>query len=379
MPVKAARDFSWRWRLLVGSLAITVITALIASMAGRPAWWPALSSPLSWSTDGALARQCNLPGAPSSAPHPGMVWVPGGRFVMGDGFYPEEYPPRAAAVDGFWMDRTEVTNAEFARFVEATGYRTEAERLAAPGPSADNGGGTARKVDAANELGVVGVFVKPAHVRGRDDPLQWWKLVAEADWRHPQGPGSSLAGRSQHPVVAVTHADALAYAHWLGRDLPTEAQWEWAARAAQARPPDAAARPLPSPPADANTWQGLFPVVNTADDGFEGLAPVGCFAPNGLGLHDMIGNVWELTRDVYRDPSPRAVLATPSSTAGAVLAQSPAGPVRRVIKGGSFLCSSDYCARYRAGARQPQEDQLATNHVGFRTVLTAPAAAAPSP
>ena len=297
--------------------------------------------------------QCTLPVQHSAAPHPGMVWVPGGSFEFGDTVYPEELPLRQTRVSGFWMDRTEVSNDEFAAFVAATGYLTDAER---PVDAARHPGLTAEQ----RKPGAV-VFVMPKAVTGAGAPDSWWRYLSGADWRHPGGPGSSIAGHGSFPVVAVTIADAQAYARWRGHSLPSEAQWEWAARAGQALAAQDHDQPL-----QANTWQGLFPVANSGEDGFVGLAPVGCYAPNALGLFDMIGNVWELTVDAYR-PHHRDA-AQPASE------QLPAGlrsSAQRVIKGGSFLCAPNYCARYRSGSRQPQDDDLGASHLGFRTVLNA--------
>jgi formylglycine-generating enzyme required for sulfatase activity len=352
-------------RVLVfgGLAAAAVVLALVAALA------------LGWLPGGQRSsRDTRLHCLPADVAvrdrHPGMVWVPGGTLALGGTLYPEERPVRTVPVEGFWMDRTEVTNAQFAAFVQATGYVTQAER----------------PVDAAAhpelppELRVPGavVFTMPTDLRGGGDPRQWWRYVPGASWRHPGGPGTDLAGRDAFPVVAVTWDDARAYARWLGRELPTEAQWEWAARGGASGDP-----PPHEQPVRANTWQGFFPLVDEARDGFAGLAPVGCFEPNGYGLHDMIGNAWELTgdpwtdshagRNVSPDPAPGT---SPGAPAGASTASSggasPAAPGRRVIKGGSFLCAPNYCMRYRAGARQPQEDDLATAHVGFRTVLRAP-------
>lgn len=303
---------------------------------------------------------CTLPAAAANAPHPGMVWVPAGTLVLGDTVYAEELPLRQVEVAGFWLDRTEVTNDEFAAFVKASGYVTVAERA----------------VDAAahpelppemRKPGAV-VFISPTQLSGQGSPTQWWRYVPGANWRHPGGPGTSIEGRGAFAVVHVTIEDAQAYARWKGRTLPSEAQWEWAARAAQNQ-----ALPDHAQPAQANTWQGLFPVANSAEDGFVGLAPVGCFAPNALGLFDMIGNAWELTRDAYT-PS-HAVLVGQAEIDPPPSSARPAGagPVgQHVIKGGSFLCAPNYCMRYRAGARQAQDDDLAVSHLGFRTALVAP-------
>ena len=255
--------------------------------------------------------------------HPGMVWIPGGTFEMGDDVYPEESPHRTVAVDGFWMDRTEVTNAKFASFVHATHYVTLAERSGKSGAA---------------------VFVIPRGNADLSTAASWWRYVEGANWKHPGGPNTTIDGRENFPVVALTLEDIAAYANWKGSSLPSEAQWEFAARAGAQHAPDH------EQPKDANTWQGVFPLINTAEDGFAGLAPGGCFKPNAYGLYDMIGNVWEWTSDEFAGHRPKA----------------------RVIKGGSYLCTANYCMRYRAGARQPQEENLATSHVGFRTILKAP-------
>ena len=294
-----------------------------------------------------------------------MVWVPGGSFAFGDTVYREETPVRQATVQGFWMDRTEVTNAEFARFVQATGYVSTAERPVDPQlhPGLP---------PQMQQPGAV-VFVNPTELRHGGDPRQWWQYLPGANWRHPAGPGSNIDGRDAFPVVAVTLADAQAYASWAGRSLPSEREWEWAARGGQAASAEASPDAGSAQPAQANTWQGFFPLANQASDGFTGLAPVGCFTANGFGLHDMIGNVWELTADVYTEdhngpdtlaPDQPPVAARPAAAKGT------AG--RHVIKGGSYLCAPNYCMRYRPGARQAQEDDLATSHLGFRTVLRAP-------
>ncbi len=299
---------------------------------------------------------CALPVQLAASPHPGMVWVPAGSFELGDTVYPEEQPLRKTSVAGFWMDRTEVTNAEFAEFVKAAGYITEAERgpdlKLYPGLPAD-----------MRQPGAV-VFVMPKDVNTQGSATQWWRYVAGANWRHPGGPATSIEAHESFPVVAVSFADAKAYAQWKGRSLPSEAQWEWAARAGQAQ----AARDHEQPKA-ANTWQGIFPVVNSGEDGFVGLAPVGCYAPNALGLFDMIGNVWELTSDAYRPGHGESASGPPDQVPRGMATVSAR---QRVIKGGSFLCSPDYCMRYRSGARQPQDDDLGASHLGFRTVLLAP-------
>ena len=192
------------------------------------------------------------------------------------------------------------------------------------------------------------VFTVPTGGSSIRDVASWWRYTAGANWRHPGGPQTDIRGKDHFPASVLAYADALAYAAWKGRALPTEAQWEWASRGGVNGPQDPH-----RPPQEANTWQGVFPVIDTAEDGFAGLAPVGCYGPNGYGLHDMIGNVWEWTSDAYRDGAPSPVL-------------------RRTIKGGSFLCAANFCMRYRSAARQGQEEDLAASHLGFRTILAAP-------
>ena len=303
------------------------------------------------------ALACALPPVTANAAHPGMLWVPGGSFPFGDNVYPEEQPQRQTSVAGFWMDRTEVSNDAFAEFVRATGYVTVAERAVDlqrhPGLPPD-----------MQKPGAV-VFVVPDKPTGREDVALWWRYIPGANWRHPGGPATSIDGHGAFPVVTVTLEDAQAYAAWKGRSLPSEAQWEWAARGGRAPPVDSHEQP-----ADANTWQGVFPFVNSGEDGFLGLAPSGCYAANGYGLFDMIGNVWELTTDAWRDG--HAPAATPDEPGQVPVDLRGAAHGRHVIKGGSFLCAPNYCMRYRAGARQPQEDDLGASHLGFRTILLAP-------
>jgi formylglycine-generating enzyme required for sulfatase activity len=284
---------------------------------------------------------------PGDAAHPGMAWVPGGAFTMGaEGTYPEEGPRHAEKVDGFWMDRTEVTNAQFAGFVAATGYRTLAERGVPPGDGTDS------PLVAGSA-----VFRAPAAVMpgGQAD---WWQFVRGADWRHPEGPDSSLAGREQQPVVHVAYEDALAYARWKGHSLPTEAQFEYAAQSSARRNADGSWA--------ANTWQGSFPSRDIGADGHAGVAPVACYGANRLGLYDLLGNVWEWTATPYfeRHDAP--------DRAQHPQGHDPRQPEERavaVVKGGSFLCSPDYCMRYRPEARIGQSHLLATSHIGFRTIL----------
>ncbi len=260
-----------------------------------------------------------------------FVTVPAGQFRKGAyAVYPEEAPEMILHVAGFEILAHEVTNAEFARFTEATGYLTTAERVGVAGRP---GAGSA-------------VFRMPAE---RAAPTETWQLVPGASWRAPEGPGSDISARARQPVVHVSLADAEAYVQWAGGRLPTEEEWEYAAAIglpdpanAQSGAYDASGEPR------ANTWQGFFPVVDQAGDGFSGRAPVGCFAPSEIGLYDMIGNVWEWT-------------ATPYQTGA------------NTIKGGSYLCADNFCRRYRPAARQPQEADFSSSHIGFRIVRDLPA------
>jgi sulfatase modifying factor 1 len=339
---------------------------LLIAVAGALVW---AASPAA--AAGAPPRQCAAVAvAADPALRDGLVWMPGGSFVLGrDDAYPEERPPREVTVGGFWIDRTEVTNAEFAAFVAATGYRTVAERGVDPKDYPD----------IPPELLVPGsmVFEMPQDVENRVDISQWWRYVPGADWRHPEGPESTIEGRENHPVVHVAFADALAYAKWRGRDLPTEAEWEFAARGGHPETPlDEGDQRGPDGSYLVNAWQGLFPVQDEAADGYHGTAPVGCFPANGYGLYDMMGNVWEWAADWYL-PSHTATpagSADPTGPDARVAAASGRAP-SRVIKGGSWLCAPNFCGRYRPTARQPQEVDLGTSHIGFRTVLRAPAPA----
>ncbi len=291
----------------------------------------------------------------TTSEHDGMVWIEGGVYTGGaTGFYTEESPLREVQVEGFWIDRFEVTNARFAEFVAATGYVTVAERPLQPAdfPGID---------PALLQAGSV-VFTMPTAADGK--LTQWWRFVPGAHWRQPAGPGSSIEGLEQHPVVHVTHEDAQAFAEWHGHDLPTEAQWEYAARGGLEQAVYAWGDEfLVAGKHQANTWQGMFPLLNEREDGYTGSAPVGCFPANGYGLHDMIGNVWEWVDDWYYP-----VYGTLEE--GGHDPRQPGLPVK-VIKGGSYLCAENYCRRYRPAARHAQEATLGAAHIGFRTVKNA--------
>jgi formylglycine-generating enzyme required for sulfatase activity len=301
--------------------------------------------------------------------HAGMRWIPGGTFLMGsDVHYPEEAPAHRVTVDGFWMDTRAVTNKEFGRFVGATGYVTVAERSPDPAdyPDADP-----NLLNPSSS-----VFVKPAGRVSLDNPYNWWTYVEGAQWRHPQGQNSSIHRLPDHPVVHVAWADVEAYARWAGKELPSEAEWEFAARGGL----DGAAYAwgdelTPDERWMANTWQGEFPIQNTLDDGYEGTAPVGSFPANGYGLFDMIGNVWEWTTDWYLPHGQLShTCCTVENPRGGRLEDSldPAlqgiSIPRKVMKGGSHLCAPNYCQRYRPAARMPQHIDTSTSHLGFRCI-----------
>jgi sulfatase modifying factor 1 len=310
--------------------------------------------------------------APGPAPSPGMRWVPAGTFLMGsDAHYPEEAPAHKVTVDGFWIDSRPVTNESFAKFVADTGHATVAE--IPPDPAEYPG--------ALPELLYPGslVFQKPGRPVNMRDMRNWWAFTLGADWRHPGGPDTDLAGMDRHPVVHVAFGDAEAYAKWAGKALPTEAEWERAARgglegAAYAWGDEIMPRGRPM----ANFWQGQFPHENTLEDGWEGTSPVGMFPPNGYGLFDMIGNVWEWTDDWYaprhQQPAKHSCCVPRNPRGGtrdeSIDVRQPEIRIpRKVLKGGSHLCSPNYCQRYRPAARYPEPVDTSTSHVGFRCII----------
>ena len=317
----------------------------------------------------APGRDGGSTGGAGGAP-PGMVWVPGGEFHMGSDAPPfdDARPVHRVHVDGFWMDATEVTNEQFARFVDATGYVTVAERKPDPG---DFPGAPPDKLVPGSV-----VFSPPGGAVPLDDFRRWWAYVPGASWRHPEGPGSNLDGRGRHPVVHVAWADAQAYAAWAGKRLPTEAEWEFAARGGLDRQPFVWGSEFrPAGRFMANSFQGRFPDRAEPEDGFAAAAPAGSFPPNGYGLHDVAGNVWEWCADWYRDDA----FARQAAGAGTGIARNPQGPAtsrdpgepgvpKRVIKGGSMLCSDQYCSRYMPGGRGKHEPDTGSSHVGFRCV-----------
>ena len=323
-----------------------------------------------------------LAAAAEQAP-PGMVWIPAGEFLMGtddEASMPNERPAHRVQLDGFWIDETPVTNAQFRKFVEATGYVTTAERLVDwEELKKQVPPGTPKPPDEMLQPGSL-VFTPPDHAVDLRDLSGWWTWTTGASWRHPQGPGSTLDGKGDYPVVQVSWDDAAAYAQWAGKRLPTEAEWEYAARGGvetntrygwgdEARPEGKWM---------CNSFTGEFPFRNTAEDGFAGTSPVKAFPANGYGLYDMAGNVWQWTGDFYR---PDIHVLTAKTCDCAV---NPKGPPRsfnptrevptaaeRVIKGGSFLCHPSYCESYRPTARRGTPTDTGSEHVGFRCAMDA--------
>jgi formylglycine-generating enzyme required for sulfatase activity len=302
---------------------------------------------------------------------PGMVWIPGGTFRMGsDKHYPEEAPAHRVTVDGFWIDCTPVTNREFRKFVNATGYVTFAEIP----PKAEDYPGALPHMLYAGSL----VFAPPNRPVDLRNWSQWWKFLRGADWRHPNGRNSTITGLHNHPVVHVAYCDALAYARWAGKDLPTEAEWEFAARGGLDGAEFAWGEEfMPGNRHMANTWQGTFPHENLALDRYPRTSPVTAFPPNGYGVSDMIGNVWEWTADwwsaEYEADAPKAC-CIPENPRGGREDQSydPCQPhiriPRKVLKGGSHLCAPNYCRRYRPAARHAEPVDTSMSHVGFRCI-----------
>jgi sulfatase modifying factor 1 len=369
-------------RGLRSRLLLVVVAAMVA---GGGAWYAThremSPNPMAMTTSAASAFQPTVANAaipPAHAPE-GMVWIPGGEFSMGAAdpvgkdmndvgmnATNDSRPIHRVYVDSFWMDTTEVTNGEFEQFVKATGYVTVAERT----PTAEEFPGAPPENLVAGSV----VFSPPDHPVPLNNHLQWWDYVHGANWRHPLGPKSSIKGKENYPVVQVAYEDALAYAKWAGKRLPTEAEFEFAARGGLTGKPYAWGDEFrPKGKWMANTHQGHFPDKDSGADGYLGIAPVAQFPPNGYGLYDIAGNVWEWTSDWYR-PDYYAQLAA----AGGV-ARNPKGPdssfdpaepgeKKRVHRGGSFLCTEQYCSRYMVGTRGKGEVSTGTNHLGFRLV-----------
>ena len=322
------------------------------------------------STDArSAAARVNATPAPGAAPA-GMVWIPGGTFWMGceDCGMPDALPVHLVAVDGFWMDRAPVTNADFALFVKATRYVTVAERPLDP---KDYPGVPRDKLVPGSA-----VFRPTSSPVPLDNPLQWWRYTPGANWKHPEGPGSGLKARTDHPVVHIAFEDAMAYAKWAGKRLPTEAEFEFAARGGLDRSKYPWGNEMtPGGKAAANTWQGRFPARDRGEDGYLGTSPITAFPPNGFGLYDMGGNVWQWCSDWYRPDTYAARSRTeatrnPPGPPDSLDPQEP-GAAKRVLRGGSYLCTDQYCARYLVGSRGKSEVSSGTSNLGFRLVRAA--------
>jgi formylglycine-generating enzyme required for sulfatase activity len=372
----AVRTSTWAWTAL---LVVALVAAVLTYRAVRTT--QAMPPARAATSVGATFLPTVENQSPSPEPAlPGMVWIPGGEFSMGAqepvdmndavGMQAtvDSRPIHRVHVDGFWMDATEVTNEQFAAFVTAAGYVTVAERV----PRAEDYPGAPPENLVAGSV----VFAPPGHPVALHNQLQWWSYVKGASWRHPLGSGSSIAGKDGFPVVHVAYEDAVAYAAWAGKRLPTEAEWEFAARGGltgQLYPWGNQFRGQGR--WMANTHQGHFPDHDTGEDNFAGIAPVAQYPPNGYGLYDVGGNVWEWVSDWYR-PDYYAQLAVMGG-----VASNPAGPTasfdpdepgvsKRVHRGGSFLCTDQYCSRYMVGTRGKGAEDTGTNHLGFRCVST---------
>lgn len=350
--------------------------------AGLPSGWaPLIASGLGFAGLAGLAGGCDRPPVPSAstqagtqastqASTQGMVWIAGGEFSMGSDArlaQADERPAHPVRVDGFWMDSTEVTNAQFRKFVEATGFVTDAERppdLAALMAQVPPG-----TPPPPAELLVPGSLVfTPPQAPGQP----WWEWRAAANWRRPEGPASDLSGKDDHPVVHVSWRDASAYAGWAGKRLPTEAEWEFAARGGLHAAPFVWGDQKDDLGTRMNTWQGQFPTVRERGDGYADTSPVGSFPPNGYGLYDVAGNVWEWVADWYRpDTYPRraggGVVVNPTGPTSSFDPDEPYSP-KRVCRGGSYLCSDNYCTGYRPSARMKSSPDTSLAHTGFRCV-----------
>jgi formylglycine-generating enzyme required for sulfatase activity len=382
-PTETTPTFSTLKRSVWILIAVTTVLAAVAVVGFRP--WPLspaskveAGQPLTEAVEAAAFGPTIPIAAAAPTPSPqGMAWIPGGEFSMGAIDPPaltavgmnaaaDARPIHRVFVDGFWMDQTDVTNEEFAKFVRATKYVTIAERT----PTAEE----FPEAPPENLYAGSVVFSQPAHAVPLNDHYRWWTYVKGANWRHPEGPNTNLKGREKYPVVQIAYPDAAAYAKWAGKRLPTEAEWEFAARgglAGQSYPWGDQFRP--SGKWMANTHQGHFPDTDTGDDGYVGIAPTAQFPPNGYGLYDMAGNVWQWTSDWYR-PDYYQQLAAAGGVArnplGPDTPYDPAEPAekKRVHRGGSFLCSDQYCSRYIVGTRGKGEVTTGTNHLGFRCV-----------
>jgi formylglycine-generating enzyme len=378
-PRGALGSWFWRLGLMLASAGVAWASVRIwnGSMSGPRGSHSASVAPETSSVSAPTRSNASSP--PGALPA-GMVWIPGGEFSMGSpdprglphgGPDPmaDARPIHRVAVDGFWMDRTEVTNELFAAFIKATGYLTVAERT----PRAEDFPGAPPENLVAGSV----VFTPPSGPVPLNNHYQWWAYVKGANWRHPSGPESSIEGREAYPVVHVAYEDAEAYARWAGKRLPTEAEWEYAARGGRSGEIYSWGDDFrPDGRWMANTYQGRFPLEDTREDGFAGIAPSSQFTPNGYGLFDMAGNVWEWCSDWYRPDTyaERSSLGRViSNPRGPTSSFDPAEPSqqKRVHRGGSFLCTEQYCTRYMIGTRGKGEVSTASNHLGFRCVKPA--------
>jgi formylglycine-generating enzyme required for sulfatase activity len=340
-----------------------IVATVLTGMAGGV--WLTQDRTQAEGRPGHYSDAVNRPG-PAAVNTNEMVWIPPGTFWMGSESGPaDERPLHQVTVGGIWMDKTVVTIEEFEKFTQATGYVTVAERK--PDLKDYPGADPALLVPGAL------VFSPPPGVTSLRDPLIWWKYVPGANWRHPEGPGSDIQGRGKYPVVEVCWDDAVSYARWRGKRLPTEAEWEHAARGGLDRKAFAwGDEKVPNGRWQANIWQGNFPNQNTLGDGFKGTAPVGSFAANGYGLYDMAGNVWEWCADYYAaDYYANSPEKSPPGPASSFDPAEP-GVVKRVLRGGSYLCSDVYCGGYRPSARMKSMPDTGLSHTGFRCVQDAP-------
>lgn len=378
-PPPLRKDEGPKSQVVVGGvLAALAVAAGAAAAVGGLAWWSnerrvdaasdaerkaVAEAKAGKAPDGDEGRRMQVADRPAPGPAPeGMVWIPGGRFWMGceDERMGDARPFHEVELDGYWIDKTEVTNEQFEKFVKATGYITVAERK--PDPKDFPG------VPLENLVPGSLVFTPPDHEVGLDNHVVWWRYVPGADWRHPEGPGSDLKGREKHPVVHVCWNDAAAYAKWAGKRLPTEAEWEFAARGGLdgKRFVWGDELMLTGGKWAANIWQGRFPAENTKADGYVRTAPAGSYPPNGFGLHDVAGNVWEWCADWYRPDYYRgSPVRNPKGPDDSHDPNEPGVP-KRVQRGGSFLCSDLYCVRYIPGSRGKGEVNTGLCHVGFR-------------
>lgn len=309
---------------------------------------------------------------------PGMAWIPAGTFLMGTNdqkSFPNERPAHLVRLQSFWIDKHDVTNAEFSKFVEETGYVTTAERkINWEDLKKELPPGTPKPDESALAPGAL-VFTPTSGPVPLNDLSAWWRWMRGANWRHPEGPESSIQGRENHPVVQVSWNDAVAYAQWAGKRLPTEAEWEFAARGGlEAKRYVWGDEFKPRGKYMANIWQGIFPVRDRGEDGFAGTSPVGSFPANGCGLYDMAGNVWQWCSDWYRadsnlEAAGKNVCRNPGGPAESYDPGDPYAP-KRVVKGGSFLCNPDYCESYRPSARRGTPPDTGSSHTGFRCVIS---------